>query len=89
MIMSVYLWTCVPPHLKVERAMGKRQLNTKKWYTPAQAGRFLRIQPDTIKKHCRGGTLKGKQVGPKKQWMIPGTEIARKRKEWRLDGIDS
>ena len=68
--------------------MGKAKLNTAKWYTPAQAARFLGIQPETVKKHCRGRTLTGKQVGPKKQWMILGTEIARKRKEWRLDGIE-
>jgi helix-turn-helix protein len=68
--------------------MGKPKLNSKKWYTPAQAAPFLKITPETVKKHCRGGALKGKRVGAKKQWMIPGTELAKKRREWELDGIE-
>ena len=60
----------------------------EKWYTPSQAGPLLDIGPETVKKHCRAGTLKAKRVGAKKRWMIPGTAIIKQRKEWQLDGVE-
>ena len=65
-----------------------KKINAKKWYTTPEAGPFLRLTAESVKKHCRGGSLKGKRGGAKKQWMISGTEIIKKRKEWELDGIE-
>jgi Helix-turn-helix domain len=68
--------------------MPKAKVNPKKWYTPKEAAPFLRVGAESVKKHCRDKKLRGKQVGAKKEWMIPGTAIIKKRKEWKLDGIE-
>ncbi len=64
---------------------GMVEIDTKKSYSAREAADLLGVTPDTVKAYCRTGELNGKQVGPKKQWMISGSEVKRKRKEWNLD----
>lgn len=61
------------------------KLDLDKLYTPKEAAAFLRIEPDTVKDRCRNGTIKGRRIGPKKEWRIPGTEIRRLMKDWGLE----
>jgi hypothetical protein len=68
--------------------MSKAKVIPKKWYAPKQAGPFLRLGPESVKKHLRAGTLAGKQVGAKKEWRISGKAIIEKQKEWKLDGLE-
>ena len=61
------------------------EIDRKKSYSARDAAELLEVTPDTVKAYCRDGKVKGRQVGPKKQWMVPGGEIKRLRKEWNLD----
>ena len=60
-------------------------IDPNKFYNSERAAALLRVKPETVKAYCRKGKLHGKQVGPRSQWMVPGKEIVRLRKEWRLD----
>lgn len=59
-------------------------LPTDKDYTPREAGMFLKITPETVKMHCRKGSLKARKVGSKKEWRISGPVILQKMHEWNL-----
>lgn len=61
------------------------EFDPKTRYSARDAAAFLNVTSETVKKYCRDGTIKGTQVGPKKQWMVLGSEIKRLRKEWNLD----
>jgi excisionase family DNA binding protein len=60
-------------------------IKSKKQYTTREAADLLQVTPETVKAYCRNGKLKGRQVGPKKQWMVPVEEIKKLQKEWNLD----
>jgi len=58
-------------------------------YSARKAADFLKVTAETVKKYCRTGKIKGKQLGPKKLWHVPGAEITRLHKAWGLDGVQS
>ena len=62
-----------------------KRIDGKQLYSAREAAQFLEVTPDTVKSYCRSGKISGKQVGPKKNWMVLGSEIARLRKDWNLD----
>lgn len=57
-------------------------LEEEKYYPLEEAAKFLNVTGQTVSKYLRGGILKGKKMGPKQKWHVPGEEILRKRKEW-------
>ena len=61
------------------------KIEAKRMYTAREAAILLGVTPDTVKSYCRDGKIAGKQVGPKQNWMVAGTEIARLRASWNLD----
>jgi predicted transcriptional regulator len=58
-------------------------------YSAREAADLLEVTEETVKKYCRNGKIKGKQIGPKKRWHVQGIEIVRLRKAWGLDDIQS
>ncbi len=60
-------------------------IRADRWYNAREAGVFLEVTAETIKRHCRDRKISGKRRGPKKQWYVLGTEITRVRREWALD----
>ena len=65
--------------------MAKNSIDPKKLYSAKDAAGLLNIGAETVKKYCGSGKLKGKQIGPKKVWHVPGSEILRLKKEWGMD----
>jgi excisionase family DNA binding protein len=65
--------------------MAKKEIDPKRNYTTREAAELLGVTPDTVKAYCRNQKLNALRVGPKKQWMVTGTEISRLRKEWNLE----
>lgn len=61
------------------------RISSDKWYTAREAAALLDVTEETVKDYCRRDKIKGRQVGPRKQWHVRGTEIERIRKEWNLD----
>ena len=59
------------------------------WYPARKAADLLKVTAETVKKYCRNGKIKGRQVGPKKRWHVQGAGIMRLHEAWGLDGIDS
>ena len=59
-----------------------KKIDAKQMYTAREAANLLEVTPDTVKGYCRELKIAGKQVGPKKNWMVPGSEIIRLRKDW-------
>jgi hypothetical protein len=66
----------------------RRRADNNRFYTASQAGRFLNLTAESVKRRCRDGDIKGERAGPKKQWLIEGLEINRKIDEWNLDLLD-
>ncbi len=64
------------------------RLDPSVWYTARQAAGFLGVTEATVKGYCRNETLSAKQVGPKRQWKIKGTDIQKLREQWRLEDSD-
>lgn len=60
-------------------------IDPKRLYTVREAADLLSVTPDTVRSYCRDEKCRGQQVGPKKQWMILGSEIKRMLKEWNMD----
>jgi excisionase family DNA binding protein len=60
------------------------QLDPTAMYTAEEAAKALGVKPETVKVYLRRKSLRGLQVGPKRQWKIHGSEIIRKQKEWNL-----
>ena len=65
------------------------KIGKDQWYSAREAADLLGVTEDTVKKYCRNGKVKGKQVGPKNRWHVQGVEIVRLRKGWGLDDIQS
>jgi hypothetical protein len=67
----------------------KRKIDPKQYYTISQTAIFLRDggvkTPETVKRYCRSGKLKGKKKGPKKVWYVLGSSVTALRKDWELD----
>jgi predicted transcriptional regulator len=68
----------------------RRKLKPNDWYTAAEAALHLGVGAETVKRYLRGENKKlrlaGKQVGPKEEWKLQGSEVIRARKAWKLDG---
>lgn len=64
------------------------RLDLSTWYTARQAAGFLGVTEATVKGYCRNETLNAKQVGPKSQWQIKGSDIQKLREQWRLEDSD-
>ena len=60
-------------------------IEPKKWYSAAGAAPLLMVTQETVKAYCRQGTLKAKQVGPKKIWHVLGKSILKLREQWKID----
>jgi excisionase family DNA binding protein len=60
-------------------------IDPKRNYTTREAADLLQVTQETVKAYCRNEKLKGRKVGPKKQWMVPGAEIKRLQKDWNYD----
>jgi len=65
--------------------MEKLLIDPKKWYSTAEAAPLLAVTSETVKGYCRQGTLRAKQVGPKKVWFVLGQSISKLRHQWRVD----
>ena len=67
----------------------KLNIDPKQHYTIAQTTDLLRdgdvATPETIKRYCRNGKLKGKKKGAKQVWHVLGSSIIALRKKWGLD----
>lgn len=66
------------------------QIDSRKFYTPAEAAALLEVKEATVKGYCRAGRASGiplvtKKVGPRHEWRIQGASIARLREAWKLD----
>ena len=70
------------------------KIDPKTYYTVPQTVAFLREggvgTPETVKRYCRKGRdgkarLIGKQIGPKKIWLVLGSSIMALRGSWGLD----
>jgi excisionase family DNA binding protein len=61
------------------------KIDPKRYYTAEEAGKYLRVQRDTVKKQIREGKLKGKKQGGRQQWVVRGDELLRRMKEVNLD----
>ena len=66
-------------------AMRHPSIDPKRWYTAIGAAPLLMVTQETVKAYCRQGTLKAKQVGPKKAWHVLGESILKLREHWRID----
>jgi predicted site-specific integrase-resolvase len=60
----------------------KRTIDSGRLYTAREAADLLEVIEDTVKRYCRNGDLKCRQIGPRKKWHVLGREISRVRKEW-------
>jgi hypothetical protein len=62
----------------------KIKIVPSKWYDARAAAKLLKTTQDTVKKHCRKGTLVCRQIGFKKQWHVKGSSISKLRKKLNL-----
>lgn len=62
----------------------KSKIDLKRQYSAREAANLLGVTPDTVKGYCRDGKITGKRVGPKKNWMVVGSEIVRLLASWNL-----
>jgi hypothetical protein len=60
-------------------------VDTERMYTTREAAGLFGVTPETVKSYCRSGRIKGRQVAPKKEGMVPATEIKRLLRERNLD----
>lgn len=60
------------------------QVDPKAMYTAEETAKALGVKTETVKVYLRKKSLKGLQVGPKRQWKVQGSEIIKKQKEWNL-----
>ena len=61
--------------------------NRETWYSAREAADLLKVTEGTIKKYCRSGEMKGRQMGPRAKWHVPGSEIKRFGEKWGLDSV--
>ena len=66
----------------------RRRAENDRFYTASQAGKFLNLTAESVKRRCRDGDIKGERIGTKKQWHVQGVEINRKIDEWNLGLLD-
>ena len=60
----------------------RNSVDPAKLFTVREAADVLSVTSDTVKAYCRSRRLRARKVGPKRAWLIPGTEIRRLLKEW-------
>lgn len=65
--------------------MGHSSIDPKSWFPTSKVAPFLMVTQETVKAYCRQGTLKAKQVGPKKVWYVLGKSILKLREQWKID----
>jgi len=65
-------------------------IEPRRWYTLRAAADFLEVTEPTVSQYCRDKEFgaDAKKVGPKQKWLVRGTGLLRKRREWRLNDED-
>ena len=63
------------------------RISRGKWYTASEAAPLLEVTGPTVKEYLKNGTLRGRQIGFRKQWHVKGSEIQRLRRKLGLDII--
>lgn len=68
---------------------GSASIGPKTLYALKDAAIWLRVTEQTVASYLRSGDLKGKKIGPKGKWHVPGSELIRLRKKWGYDEAPS
>lgn len=80
-----FRWRVKVAKVMVDSLKGNKELEPGRWYSAREAAAYLEVTELTVTRYCRDGILKGKKIGPKGRWHVPGSEIARLRRHWGLE----